>query len=423
MVTAISRYGVRVVPNTMQIVGDLKTKGQLVDGPHIAAFEEAFASRFGLARAVTASYGRMAFYYVLKALDFPPGSEIIFPALTFWVMPEMARVCGLTPVFADVDPASFNISPRAFERAITARTVAVVPTHLWGLPCDMTEVLEIARRNQIRVIEDCAHALGAQYRGRDVGTFGDAAIFSMQTFKPLNAYGGGIAATRDSGLGNRIAALAAAERPPDRKTIEQRLWHGRVMRIATRPPIFTWTMFPLMYACTRLHWNLDMYFWEQIRPLDPFPADYSERLSNVQAAIALEGLSHLETWTARTQQHAARMSAVLGEVPGVRVPAVPADRTHAFYQYCAYVPSRDGVVDACLRRGIDIETLHVDVCPELDLFGGEHRSAPGAKTTTHTIQIPVYEGLGDDQLERVAQVVRDAALAVRTPAGTMVTQP
>jgi perosamine synthetase len=208
MVRAISRYGVRVIPNTMQVVESLKQQGQLLEGPHITAFETAFARRFGHGRAVTASYGRMAFFYVLQALDFRPGSEIIFPALTFWVMPEMARLAGLRPVFADVDPVTFNLSPRAFERAITARTVAVVPTHLWGLPCDLAEILEIARQNKLLVIEDCAHALGATYRGRDVGTFGDAAIFSLQTFKPLNAYGGGIAVTRDAALGERVAALA-----------------------------------------------------------------------------------------------------------------------------------------------------------------------------------------------------------------------
>jgi dTDP-4-amino-4,6-dideoxygalactose transaminase len=422
MVTAISRYGVRVIPNTMQVIDGLQKKGQLIEGPHIEAFEETFAQRFGHSRAVTTSYGRMAFYYILQALDFPKGSEIIFPALTFWVMPEMARVCGLTPVFADVDPVTFNITPRAFERAITARTVAVVPTHLWGLPCDMAEILEIARQNDLRVIEDCAHAMGAQYRGRHVGTFGDAAIFSLQTFKPLNAYGGGIAVTREPQLGTRVAALAHAEPLTDRKTVERRLWHGRVMRIATRPPVFTWTMFPLMYTCTRLHWSLDMYFWEPIRPLEPLPRDYRQRPSNVQAALALEGLEYLDEWTARTQQHASRMSAILSGVPGVRVPTVPSDRTHAFYQYCAYVPSRDEIVDTCLRRGVDIETLHVDVCSELDLFGETTWSAPGARTTMHTIQIPVYEGLEDDQLERVAQVVRAAVLALRVPATAVVTQ-
>src|SRR3954454_18299665 len=182
MVKAISRYGVRVIPNTMQLVTELKQKDQLIEGPHIAAFEETFATRFGHGRAVTASYGRMAFYYILRACDFPPGSEIIFPALTFWVMPETARLAGLTPVFADVDPVTFNISPRALERAITARTVAVVPTHLWGLPCDMTEILDSAYGNELRLIEDCAPALGASCPGRGVRTFGDAPIFSLQTF-------------------------------------------------------------------------------------------------------------------------------------------------------------------------------------------------------------------------------------------------
>ena len=104
------------------------------------------------------------------------------------------------------------------------------------------------------------------------------------------------------------------------------------MRIATRPPIFTWTLFPLMYAGSRLHWRLDMYFWERIRPLDPFPPDYRERLSNVQAAIALSGLARLDEWTDRTRRHAERMSAVLRRVPGLQVPTVPPDRTHAFYQ-------------------------------------------------------------------------------------------
>jgi perosamine synthetase len=412
MLSAISRYGVRVVPNTMQIVAELERRGQIVEGPHVAELEGAFARRFGHGRAVCASYGRMAFFFLLRALEFRPGSEVVFPALTFWVMPEMARVAGLTPVFADVDPDTFNMTPATLERAITSRTVAVVPTHLWGLPCDLDDIVDIATRRGIRVIEDCAHALGAQYRDRPVGTFGDAAIFSLQTLKPLNAYGGGMAVTRDAALGARVAAIAGAEPPPARRTVQDRLWKGRVMRIATRPAVFTWTLFPLMYACTRLHWSLDMYFWERIRPLDPMPPDYRERLSNVQAAIALAGLSHLDDWTARTRRHAERMSAVLRSVPGVQVPMVPSDRTHAFYQYCAYVPARDAVVDACLRRGVDIETLHVDVCTELNLFGAPAAAAHGARATTQTIQIPVSESLTDAHLDRVATVVRDSVLSL-----------
>src|SRR4029077_8807618 len=180
MLTAISRYGARVLPNTEEIVAGCKARGEFIQGPHIAQFEAAFAQRAGVpaAQAVAASYGRMAFYYLLKALDLPAGSEIVLPALTFWVVPELARVAGLKVVFADVDPATFTIDPAALERAITPATRAVVPTHLYGLPCDMDTVLQIAARHDLRVIEDCAHALGADYKGRPVGTLGDAGFFS-----------------------------------------------------------------------------------------------------------------------------------------------------------------------------------------------------------------------------------------------------
>lgn len=422
MLKAISRYGVRVVPRTVQRIAELEQRGQLIEGPHIAAFEAAFAARLGRGRAIATSYGRMAFYYILKAFDLPPGSEVVFPALTFWVMPEMARVLGLTPIFADVDPITFNMTPESLARVITPRTVAVVPTHLWGLPCDMHEILDLARRQGLRVIEDCAHALGASYGGQPAGTFGDAAIFSFQALKPLNAYGGGMALVHDPALAARVADLAAAEPPPDIAGVRRRLWQGRVLRIATRPAIFTWTLFPIMSLFARLGRSLDVYFWEAIRPLDPLPPDYRQRFSNVQAALALDGLDRLDEWTARTVAHARRMSAVLQHVPGVRVPAVPADRTHTFYQYCAYVPARDAVVNACLRQRVDIETLHVDVCTELDLFPASRAPAPGAIEASKTIQIPVYEALEDAHVDRVAAVVRDAVLSLEAVGAAAVRQ-
>src|SRR3989442_2078074 len=192
MLTAISRYGARVLPNTEQIVADCKARGEFIQGSHTAGFEAEFARRAGSApaHAVCASHGRMAFYYIVKALELPRGSEIVVPALTFWVVPALAEVAGLKVVFADVDPSTFALDPAAFERAITPATRAVVPTHLYGLPCDMDPIVAIARRHGLAIIEDCAHALGATYRDQPVGTLGDAALFSFQTLKPLNAFGG-----------------------------------------------------------------------------------------------------------------------------------------------------------------------------------------------------------------------------------------
>jgi len=417
MTSAISRYGARVIPNTQEIVGELSRAGALVEGPHLAAFTTAFSARLGGLHAITASYGRMAFYYILKALDFASGSEIVLPALTFWVVPEIARAAGLIPVFVDVDPLTFDMTADAFERAIGPRTVAVVPTHLWGLPCDMDEILAVARRRGIFVIEDCAHALGALYRDRPVGTLGDAAFFSFQTIKPLNTYGGGMAVVRDPALARRVSYLAQSAPAPAARAINQKLWQGRVQRVATRPQIFTWTMFPLVYACRRLNRSFDAYFWEKIRPFNPLPPGYHVRYANVQAAIGLEGLKHLDRWHAEARRHAARMDSMLRHVPGVHVPIVPFDRTHTFYQYTAYVPARDVVVDRCLRHGVDIETLHVDVCTALPLFPPPHVPTPGAALTTQTIQIPIYESLRDHELARVGTVVKDAVLSLR-PVGT-----
>src|SRR5712691_202031 len=155
MRAAISRYGARVLPNTEDIVAGCKARGEFIQGPQIAEFEAAFARRAGLAakHAVAASNGRMAFSYILKALQLPPGSEIVLPALTFWVVPELARVAGLKVVFADVDPATFPLDPAALERAVTPATRAVVPTHLYGLPCEMDAILDVARRHDLKVIE------------------------------------------------------------------------------------------------------------------------------------------------------------------------------------------------------------------------------------------------------------------------------
>jgi perosamine synthetase len=411
MLSAISRYGARVLPNTEQIVAGCKARGELIQGPQISQFEAAFARRAGMdpARAVAASYGRMAFYYILKALDLPAGSEIILPALTFWVVPALARVAGLKVVFADVDPATFTLSPDALERAITPATRAVVPTHLYGLPCDMGPILDIAARHSLIVIEDCAHALGATWKGRPVGTLGDAGFFSFQTLKPLNCYGGGLALVRDAAVAARVRALAEAEPWPDEKRVTNRLLVGRLQRIFIRPWVFTISAFPILWVSSLIGANPDVYLWEDIRSLDPLPDGYTERFPNVQAAIGLAALDALDEWTEQTRRHARVMDRALDDLPGITVPVVPADRTHVYYQYCVYGPQRDELVVRCVRRGIDIETLHVDVCSDLELFAGarvEPAGAPGARKAAGAMQLPVYSTLTDAQAARVARVVR-----------------
>jgi dTDP-4-amino-4,6-dideoxygalactose transaminase len=410
MLTAISRYGARVLSTTEDIVAGCKARGELIRGPDIAKFERAFEQRLGQGSAISASYGRMAFYYVLKALDLPPGSEIVLPTLTFWVVPALAKVAGLTVVFADIDPTTFAMDPAALERVITPATRAVVPTHLYGLPCDMDAIMAIATRHHLHVIEDCAHSLGATYNGRPVGTFGDAGFFSFQTLKPLNCYGGGMALVSQPSLATAVRALAEREPWPDQKRVENRLLIGRLQRIFIKPWVFTISAFPILWVSSLISANPDVYLWEKIRSLDPLPDSYTERFPNAQAAIGLAALEQLDEWTEQTRRHARVMDHALAGLPGVTVPSTPPMRTHVYYQYSVYAPQRDELVVKCVRRGVDIETLHVDVCSDLDLFAGcrvEPPSAPGAHRAATALQVPVYSTLTDQHAQRVARVVRD----------------
>jgi len=321
------------------------------------------------------------------------------------------------PVFADIDPGTYTIDPDAFERAITPRTSAVVPTHLYGLMCDMEAVMRIARRHNVAVIEDCAHALGARVRGQPAGTFGHGAFFSFQTLKPLNTYGGGIAVARDPVVQQRLAALAAAEPWPSRERVTKRLQLGRAQRVLIRPRVFTWTLFPLLWGASFVTANPDVYLWEKIRPLSPLPEPYPERYSNAQAAIGLEALALLDTWTTTTRKHAQQLDATLSGTPGVQTPFVPEGYEHVYYQYCVEVPDRAGVIRHAIRRGVDVESLHVDVCPSLELFGATDSAErfPGALRAAESVQLPVYEALSEAEVSKVARTLQRAVARTLRP--------
>ncbi len=404
----IPRYGVRSIPGEELEVISAFRRGEAIDGPAISEFERSFAAYHYMDRAVATSYGRMAFYYILNALDLPPHSEIILPALTFWVVPEIARRAGLKPVFVDVDPVTFNLDPAKIEAAITERTRVIVPTHLYGQPCQMSEITKLAQKHNLFMIEDCAQAVGARYRGRLVGTFGTASFFSFQMLKGVNTYGGGMAVMNDPVLADNVRRQASLEPAQSVQELMKRFLTGYAARVSISPKAFTFWGFPVQAIASIFgHFDLSRLVWEKIRPLDPFPRSYRKRYSNVQAIIGLRGLAKLNELNARSVGHAQRYSQGLADCRAVRVPNVPKDVEHVYYQYSIYVSDAERVSRRAIRMGVDFETTHVDVCSSLPLFKDFFADCPGASVTEQALQLPVYSRLRTSDIERVLRVVRD----------------
>ncbi len=275
--------------------------------PEMKALESECAAALGGRFCLATNSGTAALHLALAAAGVEPGDEVIVPALSFIATAQAVLQQGATPVFADIDPATYNIDPADAEGRITPRTRAIVPVHLHGLPAEMDAINELARRAGIAVIEDAAQAHGATYRGRPVGTLGAMAAFSLNSTKNLPAGEGGFFVTDSEAL----CAKAA-----------------RVRFDGLEPPSK----------------------WDPSRPLD----DEADSLATTRGWMYLPGeltcalaraqLRRLGETTARSQRNASRLSRRLAGLPGLEPPGVPSDRTHVFHKYRVRLdPERAGV--------------------------------------------------------------------------------
>jgi dTDP-4-amino-4,6-dideoxygalactose transaminase len=262
------------------------TSNSMGDG-EVQLLEREWSAYVGARRCVAVSNGTAALALSIAALEIEPGAEVVVPALTFvaTAVAPLLRLC--IPVFADVDPTTYTLDPAAVEAAVGERTRAILAVHLHGLPAELDELREIARRHDLRLIEDAAQAHGALYRGRRVGSIGDVAAFSLNVTKNLPTCGeGGLVTTDDDALAERVTLLRQ--------------------------------------------------FGEDLRP--DRPRDYvsrvlagNEKLSAVQAAFARAQLDRLDEYVRARQRNVERLLDRLAKLPGVGVPACPADRTHAWH--------------------------------------------------------------------------------------------
>jgi dTDP-4-amino-4,6-dideoxygalactose transaminase len=327
-----------------------------------SALEGEIAGLCGAAHGIGVASGTDALILALRACGVKPGDEIILPPFTFVAAGSAVSALGAKPVFADIRPDTYNIDPVEIERRATPLTRAIIIVNLYGLAADMDPILSFARRKNIPVIEDNAQAIGATYKSRRTGSFGDAACFSFYPTKNLGAYGdAGMILTNSAEIEARIRTLRN---------------HGQTGKYVSAEP----------------GWN--------------------SRLDEIQAAILRVKLRHLSEWQRARQTHAAEYHRLLSNAPGVAPPITPDGCEHVFHQYTIRVERRDTVQRHLSDRKIGSSVYYpvpLHLQPLYASLGHKRGDFPHSeRAAQEVLSLPMYPELRSDQIARVAEAVLES---------------
>ena len=342
-------------------VCEVLRSGSYILGPNCKALEAELAKYIGCNYTVTLNSGTDALHLALRALDIGAGDEVITTAFTFVATTEAIGIVGAHPVFADIDPDTFNIDPAKIEAAITPRTKAIIPVHLYGQPCDMDAIMDIAKRHNLYVIEDCCQAIGAKYKGQMVGTFGDIGCFSFYPTKNLGGMGdGGLISVNSENLKNRIIALRN---------------HGGAVR----------------------------YYHDEI--------GVNSRLDEIQAAILRIKLNYIDEWNSARRDHAKTYNELFAGHPDIVTPSELSDTYCVYHQYTLKIPNRDNIHKMLIENGVGAMLyypvpLHLQKVHEH--LGFSKGMLPHTeKNTELVISLPMFPELTLEEQKTVASTLMD----------------
>ena len=337
-------------------------KAAFAGGPFVTQFEEDFATYCDSQYAIGVGSGTEALWLVLLALGVGPRDEVITVPNSFMATAEAITYCGAKPVFVDVDERTYTLDPSGLEEAISSRTKAIIPVHLFGQPADMDPIQEFARKHGLFVVEDACQAHGAEYRGRSVGTLGDAACFSFYPGKNLGAFGeAGAVVTNNSELNEKIRILRD---------------HGQIRK----------------YHHAMIGWN--------------------GRMDGIQGAILRIKLRYLEQGNRLRRAHAARYDAAFQGIEEVVTPFRAATVLHVYHIYAIRVQDRDEVMRQLADKGVG-SGVHYPVPIHLQeayrSLGYEPGTFPIAEGCAREfISLPMFPGLTSGQVEVVIQAAKEA---------------
>jgi len=354
--------------------------GWVTQGPKVAAFEERFALTVGVDNAVAVTSATTALFLSLHALGIGAGDEVVVPSLTYIASANPIVHAGATPVFADVDPRTFNLDPDAFEAALTARTRAVMLVHQLGLPADLDEIERRASARGVTVIEDSACALGSSYKGRPIGSSANLNCFSFHPRKVIVTGEGGMITTPDAELAARL----------------RRLRH-QGMSIS----------------------DVERHQADRVITETYPEVGFNFRMSDLHAAVGLAQLDKLDSFVARRRAIAARYDEALGELPGITTPHIPDFALPNYQSYIVRLNRGDQVVrnallDAMFRRGVatrrGLMAIHKEASYAKVKTSGllEHTEAADAQSFV----LPIYPDLSEDDQQYVIDALREAIAEV-----------
>lgn len=366
-------YGKQTIDqDDIQAVVDVLKSDFLTTGPKIAEFEQTVADYVGAKYAVAISNGTSALHAACFAAGIGPGDEVITTPLTFAASANCVLYCGGTPVFADVDPKTYNIDPEDIRRKITDRTKAIIAVHLAGQPCDMDAIHSIAHEYGLIVIEDGAHALGSVYKGKKVGSLSDMTTFSFHPVKPITTGEGGMIVTDNEEFYKKMALFRS---------------HGitRDDSMMTR--------------------NDGPWFYQQ------FDLGYNYRITDIQCALGCSQMKKLDRFLARRKEIVARYNEAFADCDNIITPYQLSDTESGWHLYIVQVKNCDRrqVFEAMREKGIGVNVHYIPVYmhPYYQEHGYENvHCASAEEIYSHIISLPLYPGLTSEQQDYVIDTLK-----------------
>ena len=344
-------------------------------GPKVAEFEAKLADYVGAKYAVVFSSGTAALHAAVFAARIGPGDEVITTPMTFAATANCVFYQGGKPVFADVQPDTLNIDPEEIGKKVTSRTKAIIPVDYTGQPCDLNEIKEIARKHGLIVIEDAAHALGATYQGRRIGSLSDMTIFSFHPVKLITTGEGGAVVTDEPELARRLRIFRN---------------HGITTEAREREEAGDW-------------------FYEMVY------LGYNYRLTDIQCALGLSQMNKLDSWLARRREIARRYDEAFAGLPEIMTPVVKDDRSSAWHLYVIRLNlerlqvGRTEVFAALRAENIGVNVHYIPVYwhPYYQGLGYKQGLCPIAEASyERLISLPIFPGMSDHDVEDVIKAVK-----------------